>query len=189
MGFLQKLRRIAVKKQHRVKVSWIGLDRAGKTTLIKKITKDVFDPKTKRTLGMNVEEFSVENNLVFTSWDIGGQLIFRETLWEAYMAGSMGVIYVVDSADANRFTEAKEELWRYVMDNPKVASDIPILVLANKQDLETAISAGKIAIVLELHKVTTHSYAILPVSAKTGFNIEVALNWLSDRIKNNIERM
>lgn len=189
MGFLQKLRRLAAKKQNRVKVSWIGLDRAGKTTLINKITKDIFDPKTKRTLGMNVEEFPVENNLIFTAWDIGGQLTFRDTLWEAYMTGSMGVIYVVDSADIKRFPEAKEELWRYVMNNPKIANDIPILVLANKQDLETAISAGKIAIALDLQKVTTHSYAILPVSAKTGFNIEEALNWLSQRIKNNIERM
>lgn len=189
MGFLQKLRKLAAKKQRRVKVSWIGLDRAGKTTLIKRISKDIFDPKTKRTLGMNVEEFSVENDLVFTSWDIGGQLTFRDTLWEAYMAGSMGVIYVVDSADTNRFPEAKEELWRYVMNNPKVANDVPILVLANKQDLETAISAGKIAIALDLQKVTTHSYAILPVSAKTGFNIEEALTWLSHRIKSNIERM
>ncbi|MFX0091024.1 MAG: ADP-ribosylation factor family protein [Candidatus Hodarchaeota archaeon] len=189
MGFLQRLRKLAAKKQRRVKVSWIGLDRAGKTTLIKQIIQKTFDAHTKRTLGMNVDEFEVAEGLVFTSWDIGGQIAFRSTLWEAYMAGSMGVIYVVDSSDTLRFPEAHEELWRYVMNNPKVENNIPILVLANKQDLGGAVSAGEVALALGLDKVTTHSYAILPVSAKTGFNIEEALCWLGQRIKDVVDRM
>lgn len=189
MGFLQRLRKLAAKQQHRVKVSWIGLDHAGKTTLIRQITQKIFDEKTKRTLGMNVDEFSIGDGLTFTSWDIGGQTAFRSTLWESYMAGSMGVIYVVDSSNPDRFPEAKTELWRYVLDNPNVGENIPILVLANKQDLQGAVSAGSIAVALGLNKVTCRSYAILPVSAKTRFNIEEALNWLGQRIKDIIERM
>jgi signal recognition particle receptor subunit beta len=98
----------------------------------------------------------------------------------------MGIVYVVDSADKSRIDEAKTELWKYVLDNDKV-ENIPILVLANKQDLPDAASAGEVARGLNLHKVTTHSYAIVPTSAKTGFNVEEGLEWLRQRVTEKIE--
>ena len=141
-------------------------------------------PLSKDTQFENVDEFESEapgGSIKFVCWDIGGQITFRDALWTSYMSGSMGVIYVVDSAAHHRFDEAKQELWRYVIDN-KGVKDIPILVLANKQDLEGAASAGHVARALDLHKVTTHSYAIFPTSAKSGFNLEEALEWLRQRI-------
>lgn len=185
MSFINRLRNLVAKQRRTVKVSWLGLDRAGKTTLLTRVTQGVFQEDTVRTLGMNVDEFR-SGDVSFVSWDIGGQVSFRSTLWESYMSGSMGVIYVVDSADLDRFTEARTELWTYVIDNQKV-ENIPILILANKQDLENAASAGEVARALDLHKVTMHSYAIMPTSAKTGFNIEEALEWLRQRITEKIE--
>ncbi len=176
------------KKQRTVKVTWIGLDHAGKTTIVKHISHGIFDDRTVRTLGMNVDEFESEGpggSVKFVCWDIGGQVTFRDALWTSYMSGSMGVIYVVDSAAHHRFDEAKQELWRFVIDN-KAVKEIPILVLANKQDLEGAASAGHVARALDLHKVTTHSYAIFPTSAKSGFNLEEALEWLRQRIMEKI---
>ena len=185
MSFISRLSRIVARHKRTVKVSWLFLDRAGKTTILTRITQGVFEDNTVRTLGMNVDEFS-SGDVSFVSWDIGGQVSFRSTLWESYMSGSMGVIYVVDSEDTERFEEAKRELWTYVIDNPKV-ENIPILVLANKQDLEGAASAGEVARALDLHKVTVHSYAIMPTSAKTGFNVEEALEWLRQRITERID--
>ncbi|MHA2270889.1 MAG: ADP-ribosylation factor family protein [Candidatus Hodarchaeales archaeon] len=182
---MNRLRRLVAKQKRTVKVSWLGLDRAGKTTILTRVTQGVFQEDTVRTLGMNVDEFR-SGDVSFVSWDIGGQVSFRSTLWESYMSGSMGVIYVVDSADHERFDEARTELWTYVIDNEKV-ENIPILILANKQDLENAGSAGEVARALDLHKVTKHSYAIMPTSAKTGFNIEEALEWLRQRITEKIE--
>jgi len=92
------------------------------------------------------------------------------------------------SSDKNRFEEARSELWKYVLDNDKV-KNIPILVLANKQDLENAASAGEVARSLNLHKVTTHSYAIVPTSAKTGFNVEEGLEWLRQRVTEKLETL
>jgi len=57
-----------------------------------------------------------------------------------------------------------------------------MLILANKQDLPAARSAGEVARSLDLHKVTKQSYAIVPVSAASGFNLEDALEWLRQRI-------
>ena len=180
MSFLARLARIRTKKQQVVKVAWLGLDHAGKTTIIRQITTGKFDANIKRTLGMNVEEFN-SKNVKFVSWDIGGQQTFRSSLWESYMAGSMGIIFVVDSADHERLDEAREELWRYIFSSKEFVST-PLLILANKQDLPVAKKSGEIARALNLHKVITHSYAIFPCSAKTAFNLDESLEWLRQRI-------
>lgn len=185
MSFFARLKDVWAKQNLTVKVSWLGLDQAGKTTIIKRITSGDFEAGTKRTLGMNVDEFE-SGGINFVAWDIGGQLTFRDTLWEAYISGSMGLVYVIDAADAERFPEAKEELWKFVINNPRVQG-IPILILANKQDLAEAHSAGQVARALDLHKVTIHSYAIVPTSAKSGFNVEEALEWLRQRITEKIK--
>lgn len=180
MSFISKLRSAMAKKRQVIKIAWLGLDSAGKTTIIRRISTGVFSNDTRRTLGMNVDEFYSEG-IKFVAWDIGGQESFRAALWKSYMAGSMGVIFVVDSADGERFDEAREELWKYILSNKQV-SNIPILVLANKQDLPTARTAGEVARALDLHKVFNHSYAIFPCSAKSAFNLEEALEWLRQRI-------
>ena len=175
-----------------MKVAWLGLDYAGKTTLIQKVATGTFNEGTKRTLGMNVDEFTVASgeadSVKFISWDIGGQITFRQALWNSYMSGSMGIIFVIDSSSPERFTEAQEELWKYVLDNPSVKSNsVPILILANKQDLPTSRNAGEIARALKLHTVTNQSYAIFPCSAKTAFNLEEALEWLRQRIVESLK--
>ena len=180
MSFIKKLTALIGKRRAVLKVAWLGLDYAGKTTIIKKVSQGVFDENTKRTLGLNVDEFVMEN-IKFVCWDIGGQSVFRESLWDAYVAGSSGIIYVVDSSDSKRFEEARQELWKYVIENPRVGG-VPMLILANKQDLPAARSAGEVARSLDLHKVTKQSYAIVPVSAASGFNLEDALEWLRQRI-------
>lgn len=104
------------------------------------------------------------------------------------MAGSMGVIFVVDAADTDRLEEAKQEIWRHVLGNRNL-KHVPLLVLANKQDLPNALSAGRIATALDLQKVVDTSFMILPTSAKTGFNLEQALEWLGQRISARIATM
>ncbi len=175
------------KKRRHIKVAWLGLDRAGKTTLIRRLITGEFSAADHRTMGMDVNEFEL-GEIKFVAWDIGGQKTFRDNLWSSYMAGSMGVVFVVDSADPPRFPEAKEELWKHVINNPMV-EDIPILILANKQDLPTAVSPGAVARALDLHKVQGQSYSIMPTSAKTGFNVEAALDWLKQRILTKIKQL
>ena len=42
-------------------------------------------------------------------WSIGGQNKIRP-LWRHYFTGCAGLLYVIDSADKNRFEESREEL-------------------------------------------------------------------------------
>ncbi|MFX1254345.1 MAG: ADP-ribosylation factor family protein [Promethearchaeota archaeon] len=182
---MSRLRRTIAKKQLTVKVSWVGLDHAGKTTIIRRLTSNEFnDAVDQRTLGMNVDEIRT-GNVKMVTWDIGGQETFRDSLWLSYMEGSMGVVFVVDSADYKRFPETKREIWKYVIENKRI-TNIPILILANKQDLEGAHTVGQIARYLCLYKVFNHSYAIFPTSAVTGFNLEEALEWLHQKIMDKL---
>ena len=60
------------------------------------------------TIGFNVERVEYKN-LTMTIWDIGGQAKLRR-LWHHYFECSNGVIFVVDSMDAERVKDVKEEL-------------------------------------------------------------------------------
>jgi ADP-ribosylation factor-like protein 8 len=50
--------------------------------------------------------------------------------------------YVVDSADTERISESKEELFE-LLEKPVLAG-IPLLVLGNKNDLPDALSVDKV---------------------------------------------
>lgn len=51
-----------------------------------------------------------------------------------YSTGTQGLIFVVDSSDAARMDEAKQELHRII--NDREMKDSLLLVFANKQDLD-----------------------------------------------------
>ena len=155
---------------------------------------DEYKENIRSTLGMNVDKFTHEDSdtheaINFVCWDIGGRIHFRDSLWTNYIHGSMGICWVVDSSDPDRFQESKTELWKYIFTNPELTSNLPILILANKQDSEGAVSAGAIGRSLKLSKVTTHSYFITPVSAKTGHNLDYALDWMTYRIAHMIKSL
>ena len=58
---------------------------------------------------------------------------------------------MLDSNDRDRISECKDELWRLLGEEELV--DATILVLANKQDLPSAMSVEEVAERLEIEKV------------------------------------
>jgi len=88
----------------------------------------------------------------------------------------------VDSADASRFHEAKEELFGIIADEEM--SQIPILVLANKQDISCAQSLHTVTEELGLNKIPEHQkWNIQPCSALKGEGIAEALQVFSQMVK------
>lgn len=63
---------------------------------------------------------------------------------------------MIDSNDRERFEESLEEL-NAILENPEIPG-VPVVVLANKQDLPNATSCSQIAEALHLHKLT-HRYS------------------------------
>ena len=67
----------------------------------------------------------------------------QRVLYRHYMAAVDAVVFVVDSADRERLDEAVDDLFSYIV--PTVEEDqVPVLVLANKQDLATVMSPDEI---------------------------------------------
>ena len=75
-------------------------------------------------------------------WDIGGQRSIRE-YWANYYENTDALIYVVDSADEARVQEVKDNLEALLRDEQ--LSGVPVLVFANKQDLEMALEAPEVS--------------------------------------------
>ena len=91
------------------KVLMVGLDAAGKTTILYKL-KLGENVTTIPTIGFNVEGIECpDQNMRLTVWDIGGQDRIRP-LWRHYFLNTGAIVFVVDSSDQMRLAEAKEEL-------------------------------------------------------------------------------
>lgn len=185
MSFFDELKKQITTKDLTVKIAWVGLDGAGKTTLLKRLTEGIYLEGINRTLGMNIEEYKNEG-VRFVCWDIGGQISFREALWKTYITGSMGLVFVIDSANTERFNEASLSIWDNVI--PTLPKELPILIIANKQDKTDAKTVGEIIRKLELNKLQ-NPFAVVPTSAKTGFNVDIAFEWLNKRITEQIQEI
>lgn len=73
---------------------------------------------------------------------------------------------MIDSADRRRTEETGIEL-QALLDEEKLAN-VPVLIMANKQDLMNALSPSEITSELALNALRNRVWQILPCSAKTG---------------------
>jgi len=79
----------------------------------------------------------------------------------------VGIIYVVDSSDYERFEEARIEITKISKNNECIG--VPIVIIANKQDIPCARCCADLERSLALHDLTaTHPWSILPATAITG---------------------
>jgi len=88
----------------------------------------------------------------FKAFDLGGHEIARK-VWKDYYAKVDAIVYLVDSADRERFPESKNELDSLLSDDS--LADVPFLVLGNKIDLPEAASEDELRYGLGLTNLTT----------------------------------
>lgn len=63
-------------------------------------------------------------------------------MWERYCRGVNAIVYVIDAADQSKLAASKTEL-HSLIEKP-VLKGIPLLVLANKNDLADAIGVDDV---------------------------------------------
>ena len=170
------LQSILGKKEMRILM--VGLDAAGKTTILYKLKLGEI-VTTIPTIGFNVETVEYKN-ISFTVWDVGGQDKIRP-LWRHYFQNTQGIIFVVDSNDRERISEAREELQRML--NEDELREALLLVFANKQDLPNAMNAAEITDKLGLHGLKSRTWYIQSTCATSGDGLYEGLEWLSANIK------
>ncbi|VDK43166.1 unnamed protein product [Anisakis simplex] len=205
MGLLGILRKFKSQPGKELRILLLGLDNAGKTTILKNLASEDIAHITP-TQGFNIKSV-VSDDVKLNVWDIGGQRKIRP-YWKNYFENTDVLvadlqtffflkynivhdehspffcpkkIYVIDSSDRKRFDETGLELLE-LLEEEKLKS-VPLLIYANKQDLVTAAKASEIAEGLQLLSIRDRSWQIQACSAVTGEGIRDGMDWISKNLK------
>jgi ADP-ribosylation factor-like protein 2 len=95
MGLLSILKKIK-EKEKQLRILILGLDNAGKTTILKQVNGEAID-KISPTLGFNIKTLD-HNGFSLNIWDVGGQKTIR-SFWRNYFEETDGLIWTVDCTD------------------------------------------------------------------------------------------
>ncbi|VDI09802.1 E3 ubiquitin-protein ligase TRIM23-like [Mytilus galloprovincialis] len=167
--------RVHIGPKIEMRVVTLGLDHAGKTSILFKLKQNEFI-QTIPTIGFNVETIEYKN-LKFTIWDVGGQHKIRP-LWKHYYFNTQAVIYVIDSNNKDRLAEAQNELAKLVQE--KELREASLLIFVNKQDIQPCVSIEEVTESFGLFKLCCNrSWHIQACDANSGNGLKDGLEWLS----------
>ncbi|XP_017552369.1 ADP-ribosylation factor-like 4aa [Pygocentrus nattereri] len=163
-------------------IAILGLDSAGKTTVLYRLQFNEF-VNTVPTKGFNAEKVKLVlggSTVAFHFWDVGGQEKLRP-LWKSYTRCTDGVVFVVDSVDAERMEEAKTELHKIT--RASETQGVPVLIVANKQDLRHSLTVAEVEKMLALNELgATTPWHLQPTCAIIGDGLKEGLERLYDMI-------
>lgn len=161
----------------------LGLDGAGKTTLIEQLkyeyngVQPLPASKMQPTVGLNIAKVRTAS-AEFLLWDMGGKSDLR-SLWKNYLEDADGLIWVVDAADLGRAKELRDTINDII--SSENVSNKPLLVFANKQDLDSAVDAehleSKMQLVLDSTRCNVCNCSLL-----SGEGIVEGFTWLADML-------
>ncbi|GAM24113.1 hypothetical protein SAMD00019534_072880, partial [Acytostelium subglobosum LB1] len=157
-----------------MELTLVGLQNSGKTTLVNVIANGDAAEDSIPTVGFNMKKVT-KGNVTIKFWDIGGQPRFRG-MWERYCRGVNAIIFVVDSADREKFEQSKAALHELV--NKPPLANIPLLVLGNKNDLPNNPTKEEFIALFELESIKGREVCFYSISAKNSVNIDITLEWL-----------
>ncbi|KAI9205066.1 ADP-ribosylation factor family-domain-containing protein [Polychytrium aggregatum] len=181
MGLLTILKKNR-QKEKEMRLLMLGLDNAGKTTILKKLNGEDITTISP-TLGFNIKTLE-HKDYKLNIWDIGGQKSIR-SYWRNYFEQTDGLVWVVDSADrADRLEDCKRELQSLLQEERLAGASL--LIFANKADLPSALGAQEIREILSLDEIQTHHWHIEGCSAVTGKNLVNGLDWIVNDIASRI---
>lgn len=159
----------------KLKLCIIGEHACGKTSLIKNFVEGAYSKDYRPTIGSNlfIKKLAFRANdgeeyqFTITAWDIAGQERWQ-SMRHTYYRGAQGVFIVGDLTRKNTFQQI-EKFWvddfRKNMDTP-----IPIIMMANKNDLQGEISEEDVREMAARVKIDK----VLFTSAKTGYHVNEA---------------
>ncbi|MBD3353944.1 MAG: GTP-binding protein [Candidatus Lokiarchaeota archaeon] len=161
----------------------LGLTKVGKTSILNRITSDIFNPNVRPTLGIQATKIMLESYKIH-AFDVGGQMKLRD-LWLRYPVEPQALIFVLDSSAGEEEQQATNELFKtiiehYFTDDQKqeiIEKNIPVLILANKIDLNKECTKKDIIEILHPERFPIN-YKIGLTSALEAKGIYKNLRWL-----------
>lgn len=196
MGLLTIIRK-SNHKERQLRILFLGLDNSGKSTIVKRLLNAPDWQEQSPTLGFEIHSLPFDlahgkdeaaksqqaarggRHFTLNLWDIGGQRTLRP-YWRNYFERTDGLVWVVDSHDAARLAECREELWSLVVAEERLAS-ASLLVLANKQDVPGARGLEEVRWTLRLDELAKQRGATVKVmacSAVRGDGYNEGMKWL-----------
>ncbi len=154
------------------KICLLGEGGVGKTSLVRRYVHDFFSDEYLVSFGTKVTKkvLDLEDvELTLMIWDILGQKAHK-SLHHAYYKGANGALLVCDVT--------REETVRSILewkdDFVSIAGSVPVIALANKNDLEPKIPREVLAVVSD-----SLGGDLVMTSAKTGEGVQEAFLRLS----------
>lgn len=169
-----------------MKVLVAGPVQSGKSSFIRYLDPNALNVEAKGadnkvyTVGMDLGSVSLNGYRVYLFGTPG--LLRFSVMRDIVSSGSDGVIFIFDSAAPEKDTEAIQILNSI---RKTLGPNIPILYLANKQDLEES----RFPEVVKIQNDLPESSKIVPASTKTGKNIEESLKYLVNQIYDNYKSL
>ena len=157
------------------KLVFLGEGAVGKTSLVGRYVYDSFEGDYLATIGtdIHVKMVNVDDTVVkLVIWDIAGQDNFAQ-LRRAYYMNASGAFFVFDTTRPETIERVDD--WLNALFT--VTGKIPLVLLENKVDLESAIEDA-----VKDGVKQKHSIPIIPTSAKEDTNVEEAFREMTREI-------
>ncbi|OAF67279.1 hypothetical protein A3Q56_04963 [Intoshia linei] len=167
-------------KKQGVDVTTIGLDNAGKTAIIKLLagTCNRSDAiKTTPTKSVDVLYKNIGNKKI-SFWDCPGNESLRR-YWSYQFETSFCFIFVIDAVDVKRFSEISNIL-KQMASNTHAMNKF-IIILANKQDIGSALSSAELEARINFQSMN-FAYKIIETSAISGLGIQTLYDTIKEKI-------
>ncbi|XP_062281486.1 ADP-ribosylation factor-like protein 9 [Scomber scombrus] len=140
----------------------LGLNGAGKTSLLHCFSTGCLDEDMEPTQGFNAVSINRED-MHIEFLEIGGKEELRP-YWQRYMSKALLLVFVVDSSNPELFPVAKQHLHELLASHPS----LPLMVLANKQDLPGACGITDLHDSLSLSEVGDRRLFLIGTHVKKG---------------------
>lgn len=155
----------------------LGESRVGKSSLLYKI-KGEKPLLVTPTVGFIAEKVEREN-LAINVVEVGGTMV--PDYAEQFYPNLSLLVYVVDASNPKKLADGAVDLWAR-LENGKL-QNVPILVLANKNDAPNIASAQEIEEKVRFGELSENrKCAVRSVSAETGDGIEDAVKWIIENM-------